>query len=113
MTRQLRQEKFFVPEQTITCYKGKDGYEWKGKTLVSEEYGEQYNYKIDSNETQGDITKSSNAVPFEVTISGEGTFDVDSKIIYVTVKFSSEDTNLTANEVNYRIYPLSGDKPVD
>ncbi len=105
--------KVFVPEQTITCYKGKDGYEWKGKTLVSEEYGEQFNYKIDSNETQGDITKSSNSVPFEVTISGEGTFDVDSKIIYVTVKFSSEDTNLTANEVNYRIYPLSGDKPVD
>lgn len=105
--------KVFVPEQSITCYRAKDGYEWKGKTLVSETYGEQYNYRLDSNETEGDLSKSSNVVPFTVNVSGEGTFDVDNKIIYVTVKFSSDDTNLTANEVNFRIYPLRDDEPAE
>lgn len=103
--------KVYIPEQTITTYKIKEGYEWKGKTEVVG-FGEQYNYKIDGNETNGDLSASSNVTPITITVLGEGTFNNKTKLIEFKVKFTCDDPNFTADEIEYRIYPLRGDEPV-
>ncbi|MEH0154089.1 Calx-beta domain-containing protein [Limibacter armeniacum] len=103
--------KVIIPTQTVTVYRAKDGYEWKGKTYVAETENEEYNYKIDSNETLGDISLSNNVTAIEVTISGEGTYDINAKLIEVTLNFASEDPNLEMTSMIYRMVPLKSDLP--
>lgn len=100
-----------IPEQDITCYRAKAGVDWRAKEAVEGYDSEQYHYRVDGNLTQGDITKSSEAEAFVVTVSGEGTFDVATKIITFKVKFTTDDPNLIEDEVEYRIVPLSSDRP--
>lgn len=91
--------KVIVAEQDFIMYKAKDGVDWKSKE--NNPNGAKYFWYDDSMQTQGDITKSDNVEEIVVKVTGEGTYDLNTKEVIVTVTMVCEDTGfITKNGGN-------------
>jgi len=111
MNKEGTEGKVVIPKQTLTAYAAADGFDWEGESDAGGGWGMQDNDQIDSRETEGVISESQNVKEVKITVHGEGSFNLDSKLIEFTVYFSSEDPNLKADQAKFKIYPTRDDVP--
>lgn len=94
--------KVVVPEQTITLYKIKEGFNWKEKTTIADgSNAGQYYYAWHtiSKATDGDLSQSDKVVPVQIQVKKSvGTFDTKTKEIKVDVTFVCDDKDLSISD---------------
>ncbi|MCY1636445.1 hypothetical protein [Marinifilum sp. D737] len=93
-----------VPEQTITLYKIKEGFDWKEKTTVEVEGGTEsyYAWYADSEATQGDLSQSTNVTPVAIQVAKSvGTYNLSTKEIIIDITFTCDDADLTIDPKYY------------
>lgn len=91
-----------IPEQTLTVYKVKAGFDWKEKFTNAEGTESWYAWHGDSRETQGRLWESTNVVPVEVAVERSvGTYNTATKIIEVEVVFTVSDPDITVDPKYY------------
>lgn len=97
-----------IPEQTLTLYKIKEGYDWAAKTTVQVDVDGElkdksyYAWYADSRATQGDLSKSENVTPVSISVErSEGTYNTSTGEIFIDVTFTCDDADMVIDPQYY------------
>ncbi len=91
-----------IPEQTLTVYKTKEGFNWKEKFYNADNTEYWYAWHPDSRETQGKIWESTNVVPVEILVERSvGTFNTATATIEIEVVFTVSDADVVIDPKYY------------
>ncbi|MFO7977362.1 MAG: Calx-beta domain-containing protein [Bacteroidales bacterium] len=91
-----------IPEQTLTVYKIKEGFDWKEKFTNTDGTESWFAWHADSRENQGRLWESTNVVPVEFNVQRSvGTYNTATATIEVEVTFTVSDVDLTIDPKYY------------